>query len=167
MLFGRNPASGLLLAMLDLTPDTVGRFRDCYLTRGDSEERQNLPPPELAGKDLRIVVFTRNGGGNREAYESVIDTLRAHPQFIADYDDDFDCTYASFEFRVPKAFEAECKELEALPTEKEPMKKFTELIDKLKSGDQNDPAVKRAMQVGAQIIGGINDAIAAQKGGQS
>lgn len=167
MLFGRNPASGLLLAMLNLSTESVGRFRDCYLARGTPEERQDLPPEQLATKDLRIVVFTRNGGGNRDAYHGTTEWLQAHPEFLTDYDDAFDCTYASYEFKVPKAFEAECKELETLHTAEEPMKKFTALLEKLKSGDQNDPAVRRAMEVGAQIMGKIDAAIAAEKGGQS
>lgn len=47
MLFGVNPASGVILATLGLKPDEVGRFRDCFISDG------------------QIAVYTRNGGGNR------------------------------------------------------------------------------------------------------
>ena len=52
LMFGENPASEFLLALLDLTKDDVGRFRDAYVEK-DGEE---------------IAVYTRNGGGNRECW---------------------------------------------------------------------------------------------------
>lgn len=87
MLFGEQPVAGTLLEMLQLKPDDVGRYRDCYVAAGP-----------------QIVVFTRNGGGNRADYEEVTSRLRAHPEYLTDYDDDFDSTYASYEFRVPDAY---------------------------------------------------------------
>jgi len=87
----------------------TGRYRDIFL---DDE-----------GKT--IVLFTRNGGGNREC-EYFTDpeeiekcegcdwwnkdtcparacvVLKKHPYYIEDWDDDFDCTYAYFKFRVPE-----------------------------------------------------------------
>ena len=101
-LFGRNPASRLLLAMLNLTEGDVGRFRDCYLKRDEET------------KELCIVVYTRNGGGNRDDYEAVTEALQAHPAYLSDADDDFDCTYASYFFKVPEAFKATAEELAGL-----------------------------------------------------
>lgn len=164
MLFGRNPASQLLLAMLDLTEADVGRFRDCFLTRGTRSEREEAGEDEekikaLAKKELRIVVYTRNGGGNREDYEAVTERLQGLPTYETDYDDDFDCTYASYEFKVPEAFKATAEELATLGAEskEEPMVKFKRLIDNLQKGDTKDPAVVRAMEVGKQIFGKIDE----------
>src|SRR5688572_23415563 len=95
MLFGMNAAADLLLAILDLTRSDVGRFRDCYAAMEEGEPR--------------IVVHTRNGGGNREHWgdddveagedcdcTGCVITYRmpTHPNYIRDDDDDFDCTYA-------------------------------------------------------------------------
>lgn len=88
MLFGSNPAGPLVLATLDLTPDEVGRYRDCYVGRDDAGE-------------YRIVVHTRNGGGNREDYQDVLDALAEHPLYQYDEDADFDCTYADIYFSLP------------------------------------------------------------------
>jgi hypothetical protein len=82
LLFGRNPLAPFYLAILDLTPDDVGRFRDCFLQKTDEG-------------DVRIVVYTRNGGGNRDDYAQITSDLQAHPEYVTDFDDDFDCTYAS------------------------------------------------------------------------
>ena len=51
----------------------------------------------------KIIVYTRNGGGNREDYQEVFDEMETHPLFITDYDDDFDCTYAYYEFKAPQS----------------------------------------------------------------
>jgi hypothetical protein len=121
-LFGRNPMSHVLLATLGLDEGSVGRFRDCHLSRGED------------GK-TRIVVFTRNGGGNREDYQGVTDELQAHPNYLRDYDDDFDCTYASYEFSVPEKYAAEIEELmEDNGPEAPPMERFKNLLDLLSSG---------------------------------
>jgi hypothetical protein len=90
MVFGVSPIAAPALRALDLTAADFGRFRDVWLQ--DDE----------AGGGLRIVVHTRCGGGNREAYEAVFERMRAHPHFIREADCDFDSTYANIEFRVPE-----------------------------------------------------------------
>jgi hypothetical protein len=60
--------------------------------------------PRLRGvgiDDGKILIHTRTGGGNREYYESENEALRANPYFLHDEDDDFDCTYANFWYRIP------------------------------------------------------------------
>lgn len=89
MLHGVNPLSDIILASLGLTSGDFGRFRDVYMDQDES------------GND-RIRVHTRCGGGNRESYEDVIDTMRGHKHFLFDEDDDFDCTYCDFVFSVPE-----------------------------------------------------------------
>ena len=87
LLFGYNQACILLAPMLtDENPQSFfPRFRDCHI--GEDNES--------------IEIFTRVGGGNREDYDDAIETLRAMPTYVEDYDDDFDCTYATFVFGVP------------------------------------------------------------------
>lgn len=54
-LFGRNPASDVILATLGLSRGAVGRFRDAWVEKDNTGE-------------YRIAVYTRNGGGNRECW---------------------------------------------------------------------------------------------------
>jgi hypothetical protein len=136
-LFGTNAIADVLLASLELARNDVGRFRDCYL-QGENED------------DLRICVYTRNGGGNREDYQDIFEELSRHPNYIRDYDDDFDCTYATIEFSLPEAFRddiiAIAKEADA--DNREPSQKFKDLLDKMHDPDRReDPEVKRALDV--------------------
>lgn len=143
-LFGQNSAAPELLSMLGLKTEDMGRFRDCFLKR-----RESGP--------LSIIIFTRNGGGNRSAYEATTNALRAHPEYLSDFDDDFDSTYASYEFKVPLKHEARAEELAlggALPAEM-PMQRFHGLIERLKS-DAKDEETTRARKVGEQIMQKIN-----------
>ena len=96
MLFGNNEMAGELLKILDLEAGDFGRFRDCYLSKDKK----------------RIIVYTRCGGGNREYYEDMFDEMMEHPLYITDYDDDFDCTYASIEFKLPDEYIEKFKELD-------------------------------------------------------
>ena len=112
LLFGQNEHSELILAMLHLTKEDVGRFRDVFINNGE------------------IAIYTRNGGGNREHWDfspgasageechcpGCIITYRLpkHPNYLRDKDDNFDFTYATIYFSIP-----------------EPMR---ELADKLESG---------------------------------
>jgi len=173
MLFGQNPASPILMAALNLDneaptnwserfneicdswgePDIygekgqalmkeakemgyypTGRFRDIYF---QNEE----------GSEPKIILYTRNGGGNREWYQYVFDLLEKHPLYIADYDDDFDCTYAYIEFKAPESIvkffegaktgklpnvsEKFKAEIEAMENGKEPNKQLMEIIEKI------------------------------------
>jgi hypothetical protein len=87
-LFGENGSqSEFLFGLLGLTRDDFGRFRDIYVVED------------------YIAVHTRNGGGNREDYEYVFETLSQHPLYAYDEDDDFDCTYADIYFRYPEGYE--------------------------------------------------------------
>lgn len=86
ILFGRHPHADLVLAMLGLTRDDVGRFRDVFVSGGE------------------IAVYTRNGGGNREEYDAVFEFLSQHPNYLRDEDDSFDSTYATIFFSFPDEF---------------------------------------------------------------
>ena len=47
-LFGVNPIADTLLFTLGYTREDCGRFRDCYI------------------ENNKIIIYTRNGGGNRD-----------------------------------------------------------------------------------------------------
>lgn len=126
-LFGVNPATPILLAALNLdnqAPENWSeRFDaicdswgepDIYSEAGQklmSEAKELGYYPTGRFRDIyfeneiepKIILYTRNGGGNREWYEYVFELLSSHPLYIKDYDDDFDCTYAYIEFKAPKA----------------------------------------------------------------
>lgn len=91
LVLGKHPLAAELLVALDITPQSCGRLRDVYL----KEE----------GDEVRIVVFTRNGGCNRAEHEDVFERLRRHPEYICDWDDTYDGTYAGIEFRVPAKYQ--------------------------------------------------------------
>jgi len=144
MLFGTNKIAPALLFILDLNqPDKIwdsGRYRDIYLNEDGTI----------------IILYTRNGGGNRRHWDLshskykegpdcpcpgciITYKLKKHPNYIRDYDDDFDSTYAYVEFEVPKQF----KEIaESLATGKKPQsihEKFDKYIEKIKAGKEQIP----------------------------
>lgn len=102
MINGVKPATFFVLPMLGKHPDEYPRFRDCFL--GDDEH------PEYAD---HIHVYTRTGGGNREGYEAENQAMREMPGFVTDYDDSFDCTFASWVFRVPERWESDYEKIKA------------------------------------------------------
>lgn len=83
MVNGYNPACVFILPMLGRKAEEYPRFRDCYVTEEDT-----------------IAVYTRVGGGNRNQGFGE-EKLYQDPNFIKTYDDDFDNTYATYEFSVP------------------------------------------------------------------
>lgn len=96
-IFGHNRMAPLCLGLLGLEPEDVGRFRDAYFTEEDCEG-------EKLEQGLTICVYTRNGGGNREEYQPVIDQLAKHPNYLFDQDDSFDSTYCSIYFAIPEKY---------------------------------------------------------------
>lgn len=124
MLFGESPLSDILLKMLGLTRADTGRFRDCYITKWGG--------PSEGDKTPRIAIYTRNGGGNREDYQHVTDALQAHPNYLDDFDDDFDCTYATYIFSVPEKYKELVDAFEVEYTT--PQEKFLKLIEELNKG---------------------------------
>lgn len=112
LLFGTESNSDFLFAVLGLDPSDFGRFRDIYVTKS------------------HIVVYTRNGGGNRLDYEHVFEEMSHHPLYDFDEDDSFDCTYASIYFRHPEEYH---EVLEAMADGTiTPTEKWEALLSKLK-----------------------------------
>jgi hypothetical protein len=118
MVCGVNSLAPLLLHLINLSATDFPRIRDVYY------------------EDGCVVVFTRTGGGNREDYQDDIDRIRAHPDFVEDWDDDFDSTYMNFKFLLPEKSKQILSEfLEDIknhPDNEEPMKKFLKRIDSFK-----------------------------------
>ena len=92
-LFGENPDATALLGMIGLTRPSFERYRDAYLNKYGT----------------KIIVLARIGGGNTETYREVYENMKSHPYFIKAYDDNFDETYAYFEFSVPEKYKKACK----------------------------------------------------------
>lgn len=153
LLHGTYPAASILRAMLDLEPEgrwPVGRFRDIYPFRTEAGE-------------LQIILYTRNGGGNRYHWEFTYEEhspgdkcpcpgciiehqLPKHPNYVHDYDDDFDSTYAYIVFSVPELHVESVETLLNIGGSRDPQKMFTDLIEKLNTGDTSDPDVVAFMQ---------------------
>ena len=96
MMNGVQPSTFFILPMLGKHPNEYPRFRDCFLKDPDHPEYDNY-----------IHIYTRTGGGNREGYEVENDEMKNHPNFVVDFDDSFDCTYASWVFSVPEKWESD------------------------------------------------------------
>jgi hypothetical protein len=80
-----NPAAGALLAHIDVEPKSIPRPRDVWVNAEMTE----------------VTVFTRTGGGNREAYAIENHSMVAHPLYLRDSDWSLDPTYAEFVFQMP------------------------------------------------------------------
>jgi len=89
MLFGKNPNTDIILALVGLKEIDVERFRDCWISFETKE----------------IYIYARTGGGNRSDYPQK--ALYENPYFKTTYDDNYDSTYAIFVFRFPEEIEEE------------------------------------------------------------
>ena len=84
MVNGFNPACILIMPMLGRTQDEYPRFRDCFIT-----------------EEKNIAIYTRVGGGNRNCGYGE-EELYKDENFLTTYDDEYDSTYATYEFKVPE-----------------------------------------------------------------
>jgi hypothetical protein len=114
IVFGENSIADDILSTLGLNKASVGRFRDAFVMNGE------------------IVIYTRNGGGNREQFQPIIDELKKHPCYLRDEDDDFDSTYCSIYFKFPEEY----KEGLELVNEKrvwDPSQRWLDAIEAIKN----------------------------------
>ena len=84
-LFGVNNLALFLLMSIDVMPDDIQRFRDVILKKDDEH-------------GYVVEILTRTGGANREAFPQPL--LISHKNYIKDYDDEYDCTYAHYIFKI-------------------------------------------------------------------
>ena len=89
MMNGFNPACVFIMPMLGRKQAEWPRFRDCWVT-----EEEN------------IAIYTRVGGGNRNCGYGE-EQLYEDPNFLNTYDDEYDTTYATYEFKVPEKWKAD------------------------------------------------------------
>jgi hypothetical protein len=95
MINGVNPATFFILPMLGgKHPDNLPRFRDCFV------------------KNDEIHIYTRVGGGNRNC-EFGEEELQSHQNYLRDFDDDYDSTYATYVFSVPDEFKPDFELIKA------------------------------------------------------
>lgn len=95
--------------MLEKHPDDYPRFRDCFVgkaTNSEDTDQFGIPLKISDSQDL-ISIYMRIGGGNRESYAQEIQELRNIPQYVEDYDDSFDSTFATFVFTIPDKWKNE------------------------------------------------------------
>ena len=83
MINGFNPACVLIMPMLGRKQEDYPRFRDCYIT-----------------EEGNIAIYTRVGGGNRDCGYGE-EKLYEDENYLTTYDDEYDNTYATYEFKVP------------------------------------------------------------------
>ena len=139
MMFGYHPLIKFLMEALDLGAKDedgnekwpMGRFRDIYFNEACD----------------KIILLTRNGGGNRESFPDVFEKLSKHPNFLREYDNDFDSTFAEFEFSVPEKLKKIAEQSKEIGLG---YKSFTErfhtMTDKMKEGKKDDPEVQEALK---------------------
>jgi hypothetical protein len=149
LLHGVNPFAPLLLALVGVRIDEVPRFRDVFLTEREPGE-------------FMVVLHTRTGGGNREDYQVENEALALKPTYLRDEDDDFDCTYANFFFRVPAELQATVQEIAGIGgAGEEPRVAWERVLTKLRDhpADSPDEEVRNAMEVGRPIVANILEAL--------
>ena len=134
MLFGTNPASGFLIGALELETEKypTGRFRDIYF---ENEE----------GSEPKVILYTRNGGGNREDYEDVFEALERHPLYLTDYDDDYDSTYAYIEFKAPQSVVDFFEDIKGEKFERVG-ERFQREISEMENGKEPNEQLKKFME---------------------
>jgi hypothetical protein len=126
-------AKALLQEAIDTKYFPTGRFRDIYFERNEDG---------IGGK---VILYTRNGGGNRDAYEYVFELLSKHPLYLNDYDDDFDCTYAYIEFTAPESVVEFFADVEATKFERV-SERFKREIAEMEAGKEPNERLKTFME---------------------
>lgn len=124
IMHGVNPVTFFVLPLLGKHPEEYPRFRDSFI--GDPER------DDTAGK---LILYTRTGGGNREAYEEDNTLITEMDGFLFDYDDDFDCTFANWVFDIPEKWVDDISKWrngKLSETSKEYQDKLIEVFPKLK-----------------------------------
>lgn len=83
MINGYNPACVFIMPMLGRKQEDYPRFRDCFV------------------EDGMIAIFTRVGSLNKGCGFGE-EKLYKDPNYVRDYDDEFDHTYGTYLFNVPE-----------------------------------------------------------------
>lgn len=141
-LFGMNKNTSAILKLIGLNINFFARFRDVDLINN--------------GETVRV--FTRTGGNNREYYQDIWEEIRKDSNYITDYDDDFDCTYAYIEFKVPENKLIEAKSM--FIGEPESFEnKFNKALEEV------DNPNSKTYELGKQLVKQIEDKIKSGENG--
>jgi len=136
-----NPES-----VLDLWP---GRSRGSwFFTAETAQDVSSETGIDFEPGVIYALLHTRMGGGNRDDYADSIAELQAHPGFLRDYDDSFDCTYANFVYRTDLT-KADLERFAAQRTNSSQLSAQKALIGKINSGELAPWAVLAEAQVAA------------------
>lgn len=136
---GVNPATFFILPMLGKHPEEYPRFRDCFVGElKNAEEKDQFGIPKKKVSEEKVIsIYTRVGGCNRDNYKSQIEELQNMSNYLRDYDDDFDSTFATFVFSIPEKWKSDFykiiggKFIEISNEYKQELKKvFPKLIEK-------------------------------------
>ncbi len=141
MIHGENMLSGALLAILGIHKNDVPRYRDCYFD----------------GK--HIIIYTRTGGGNRDDYAGSNDELCKLHGYLFDEDDDYDCTYANFHYKVPEQFNHMLDKLQQFAQNKTQSERWQDTLKQIESSSIDDPLVKRMTEAFAPLFESIENSI--------
>lgn len=158
---GTNKHAPTLLAMLGIDQADgkwkSGRFRDAFLNASGAH----------------ILVYTRNGGGNRECWERtagdgclcpgcvITRHLPRHPNYLADHDDSFDATYATVEFSVPERFRGLAREMADGRDPETVGDKFKRVLEEMEGMEpeevRTDPRFSRLARIVEDAVDGEGD----------
>lgn len=137
-LFGENEDATAILGFAGLTREMFPRYRDVF----------------LANEGRTIIVYTRIGGANREAYEDEIKTIIGHPQYKDNCDDEKDNTYAYFKFNIFEKYLDTAKKM----FKEEPIPVFEMFENHIKKAeDPNSEEYKKDMMIAEQIMRAIEE----------
>ena len=137
-LFGENEEAVAILGFAELTREMFPRYRDVFLADGGRT----------------IIVYTRIGGNNREAYQEEISQICKHPLYKDNCDDEFDSTYAYFKFNVSPKYADTAKKVfkeEPIPV----FQMFERHMERAK--DPNSEEYKKDMMIAEQIMRAIEE----------
>lgn len=137
-LFGENKEATSILGFANLNREMFPRYRDVFLC----DDGNN------------VIVYTRIGGPNRNNYKQQIKNIKQHKQFIKDYDDEYDNTYAYFKFKVLPEYLDTTK----IMFDEEPLtvwKLFERHIENAK--DPNSEEYKKDLEIAKQLMDAINN----------
>lgn len=137
-LFGENKEATSILGFANLNREMFPRYRDVFLC----DDGNN------------VIVYTRIGGPNRNNYKQQIKNIKQHKQFIKDYDDKYDNTYAYFKFKVLPEYIDTTK----IMFDEEPLTVW-ELFERhlKRAKDPNSEEYKKDLEIAKQLMDAINN----------
>ena len=95
MLHGLEPTAAVVLAVLNLRPEDIVRFRDAYFTYRDATYT-----------DPVMVIMARTGSTSWTEAGDRNQHLRQLSDFISSEDDAFDTSFALYRFEMPEMLKA-------------------------------------------------------------